>query len=238
MAVVALQHRVRTDQWETILVVANLLQRNLPALHRVAALAVRSKLAAMNIRVAIRTIATHLFEDQAHVAFCAGDFGVHAAQRVARVIVIELRIGADRLPTRVGVAFLAGNRRSAVRIGDFRLGTSHVGPRVVRRLLRRRAHQQRDESSDQRDEPACALHRTLRIPYTGPQRSTHARAAILRRHSAQSFPALLRSGEVDSRIRFLGPENSRFADAGYAGDLYARPSKHGAGFNGMARAFL
>ena len=96
MAVVALQHRVRTDQRETILVVANLLQRNLPALYRVAALADRSKLPAMNVRVAIRAIAAHLFEDQAQVAFCTGNLSVHAAQRVARVIMIELRVGADR----------------------------------------------------------------------------------------------------------------------------------------------
>ena len=100
------------DQREAVLVVANLLQRNLPALHCVTAFAVGAKLPAMNVRVAVRAMRADILEDQADVALVQATFCVHAAQRIAGVIVIELRIGADRFPAGVGVALLAGNRNA------------------------------------------------------------------------------------------------------------------------------
>ena len=89
----------------------------------------------MYVSVAIGAARTNFLEDQAEVALRAGDLRVHPAERISCLIVIELRIGADWLPTRVGVALLAGNRKCAMRIGDLRLRASDTGPRVVGRLL-------------------------------------------------------------------------------------------------------
>ena len=46
---------------------------------------------------------------------------VHAAQRVAGAVVIELGHGANGLPTGVGVAVLAGD-------GDGAMGIDYLGP--------------------------------------------------------------------------------------------------------------
>lgn len=84
VTVFALQKRVRTNQRKAILMVANLLERNLPTLDAMAALTIGAKLAAVNIRVAIGTLRSNLFEDKIGVALCAGHLGMHAAQRIAR----------------------------------------------------------------------------------------------------------------------------------------------------------
>ena len=135
MAVIALQQRVRANQWKSVLMIANLLQRNLPTFHRVTALAVGAKLAAMNVGMAVGAILAHVLENQACMALGAGHLLVHAPQRIPGVIVIELRVRADRLPARIGVTLLARDSERAVRIGDFRLWTADAGPRISRRLL-------------------------------------------------------------------------------------------------------
>lgn len=103
-----------------------------------AALAIGPELAAMNVGVAIGASGADVLEIQIGVALGASHLGMHAPQRVAGLVVIELRVGADGFPARVGVALLAGNRNGAVRIGDFGLRAADTGPRVLRRLLRRR----------------------------------------------------------------------------------------------------
>ena len=45
----------------------------------------------------------------------AGDGRVHAAQRIARLIMVELRNSANRFPAIRGVTILAGNGQAAVR---------------------------------------------------------------------------------------------------------------------------
>lgn len=135
MAVVALQHGMRANKREAILVIANLLQRNLPALHRVATFTIGAKLPTMDVGMAICTAAADLLKDQAHVAFGAGDFRVHPAQWVARLIVIELRVGADGFPACVCVTLLAWNRECSMWVRDFCLRTSDTRPRAIRRLL-------------------------------------------------------------------------------------------------------
>lgn len=79
VAIVALQHRVRTNQREAVLVIANLRKRSLPSPHRVAALAVGAELTAMDIGMAISASRAHILEHQAHMAFGARHLGVHAA---------------------------------------------------------------------------------------------------------------------------------------------------------------
>lgn len=84
VTVFALQKRMRANKREAILMVANLFERNLPAFHAMAALAIGAKLAAMNIRVAVGTLRANLFEDKIGVALCARHLCMHTAQRIAR----------------------------------------------------------------------------------------------------------------------------------------------------------
>lgn len=98
---------MRADEREAILVILDLLRRYLPALHAMTALAVRAKLPAMYVRVAIGAVGAYVLEFQVGVAFGAGHLLVHSPERVAGLIVIEFGIGADRLPARVSVAALA-----------------------------------------------------------------------------------------------------------------------------------
>ena len=74
-----------------------------------AAFAIAAELPPMYIGMAIRAVRAYVFEDQAGMAAGASHFLMHAAQRIASLIVIEFRIGADWPPTCVSVAILTGN---------------------------------------------------------------------------------------------------------------------------------
>jgi hypothetical protein len=56
MTIVTLQQGVRPGKRESILVILDLLERNLPALDGVATLTIRTKLPAMNVGVAIGAV--------------------------------------------------------------------------------------------------------------------------------------------------------------------------------------
>ena len=88
-----------------------------------AAFAVRAKLAAVNVRVAIRTRLAHLAKNKIRMALRARDLLMHPAKRIGRVVVVELGVGSDRLPTRIGVAILARHSQRPVRIGHLRART-------------------------------------------------------------------------------------------------------------------
>ena len=109
------------DQWKPILVIAYLFERDLPTLHRMATLAVRAELAAMNVRMAVRAACTHILEDGANMTFCTGYFFVHAAQWIACVVVVKFWIRADGFPAGEGVAITAGSGDWAMRIRDLGL---------------------------------------------------------------------------------------------------------------------
>lgn len=81
---------MRSDQREAILVVLYRLEPHLPSLYRVAGFAVRAELAAVNVRMTVRALGTDVREDKAGVALLTGDIHVHAAQRIACLIVVEL----------------------------------------------------------------------------------------------------------------------------------------------------
>ena len=142
--------------------VAYLLQRDLPALYRVAAFTVRAKLAAVDVGMAVGAMGAHILEDQTGMALGAGDLLMHAAQWVACVVVIELGIRPDGLPTGVTVALLAGNGDGAVRVGYLGLRSSDTGPRTVARLLRDCRNKQGYQSNDKYSDPACRSHQLLR----------------------------------------------------------------------------
>lgn len=66
--------------------------------------------------MAIGAFLTDISENEFHMALGALHFFMHAAQWVARLVVVELRNTADRLPTQRGVAVLARNCQGTVRI--------------------------------------------------------------------------------------------------------------------------
>jgi hypothetical protein len=78
VAVVALQHGMRSYERESILVIANLLKRNLPTLHRVAALAAGTKLSAMDVSMAIGACLAHVLEDKTRMTLRAANLLMHA----------------------------------------------------------------------------------------------------------------------------------------------------------------
>ena len=109
MAVVALDGGVSTQQRKSILVILYLLNRDIPALHRVALGAVRAHLPLVNICVAILAVFAYVGKNWLCMALDALDFFMHAAQRVLRFVVIEFRNGADGLPGGSRVAVFAGD---------------------------------------------------------------------------------------------------------------------------------
>jgi hypothetical protein len=116
VAIGALQRGVRSEQREAVLVRLDLLRVQVPTIHGVALFAPVAELAAMNIGVAVGAVHADVFEHEADVALRAGNAGVHSAQGIARLIVVELRNAADRLPTGGGVAVFAGNTDRTVGI--------------------------------------------------------------------------------------------------------------------------
>lgn len=114
MAVRTLQKRVGTQQGKAILMLLDPLGLDIPAFHRVTLLTIGAKLAAVDIRVAIRAARADVREDKIGMALVAIHFLVHAAQRVARQVVIKLRNTADGFPTRIRVAVLARDVDGAV----------------------------------------------------------------------------------------------------------------------------
>jgi hypothetical protein len=142
VAVVAGRRRVRAGQREAVHVLIDLLHRNFPAADGVAGLASRSHLAPVNVGVAVSAFVADVGEDHLGVAGSAGDACVHAAQRIASLLVIELGHGTDRLPAIDSVAVLARHIEVAVR-----------APRVLRCLGQRAENGRRQQQPP--DHPLC-----------------------------------------------------------------------------------
>jgi len=109
VALFAIEGRVCTDQREPVLVIPNLVNRRRPALHRVAAVALRAHAAAMNIGVTVAAVTPDVAENRLQVALRAGHGFVHAGQRIWCGVVIELRVLPNGPPTAEGVTVLAGD---------------------------------------------------------------------------------------------------------------------------------
>lgn len=101
---------VRAEKREAILVIFKLLRRNRPTEHGMAARAIRAHLALVDVRMAVLTILTDVCKNWIYVASGTLHFFVHAAERVFRFVMIELRNFADRPPCRGGMAVFARNR--------------------------------------------------------------------------------------------------------------------------------
>jgi len=91
--------RMRADEREAILMVTNRGYGNLPAFDGVAGFTIRAELAAVNVGMAIRTFLPHIRKNEFHMALGALHLFVHAAQRVAGLVVVKFRDASDGLPT-------------------------------------------------------------------------------------------------------------------------------------------
>lgn len=80
-----------------------------------ALLAIRSHLPAVDVRVAIRAVLSHIREYRLCMAFHALHFFVHSSQRVICLVVVEFRDSADGTPTRRRVTVLTWDSQCAVR---------------------------------------------------------------------------------------------------------------------------
>ena len=141
MALIALDKCMRPHQRESIVVVLDRLDVDLPALDCVAALAIGAKLATVNVCMTLGALRACLFEDQVRVALRAGNLRVHPAQRIAGRVVIELRVRPYRLPAHVRMAVLARNGNWAVWIGHFCLRAADLRLCAVGRHMRLQSSQ-------------------------------------------------------------------------------------------------
>ena len=131
MAGIAIHHGVRAYQWKAVLVILDCTDIRLPAFDGVARFTVGAHLPAMNVCMAVGALATYIRENRLRVAGSAGHIRVHAAQRIFRLIVIELRNRANRLPSRRRVAVLARDieRRTVRAARTIARGASPCGRR-------------------------------------------------------------------------------------------------------------
>jgi hypothetical protein len=79
MAIFALYGRVRSQQWEAILVIFHLLDGDIPALNGVALCAVRAHFSLVNVGVTVLAILANVGKDGLAVALHALHLFVHAA---------------------------------------------------------------------------------------------------------------------------------------------------------------
>jgi hypothetical protein len=79
VAILALHCGVSPQKWETILVILNLLDGNIPPEHGVTLRAIRSHLPLVNIGVTILALLADISKDRLNVALLARYFFVQAA---------------------------------------------------------------------------------------------------------------------------------------------------------------
>ena len=105
---VAIHGSVRTDQGKTVLVLVDIVDRNLPARNSVAQVALSSVFPAVDVGVTILAGVANLGENPLDVAFLARHLRVHATEREAGLLVIKFGIAANGHPCICGVTVLTG----------------------------------------------------------------------------------------------------------------------------------
>lgn len=98
VAGIAVHSSVRSSQREAVVMLLNVLNRDLPSTDGVALLTVRSQLALVNVGVTVLATLSNVGENRPDVTFRAVHGLVHAAQRIFRLVVIEFRNAADWFP--------------------------------------------------------------------------------------------------------------------------------------------
>jgi hypothetical protein len=114
MAGIARNGGVRSYQRKAVLMLLNVLDRDMPSFDRVARLTFRSHLSAMDVCVALGALVSNLFEHQFCMTLRAGNRHMHSAQWICRLFVIEIGNCTDWFPAQTGVARLAGKIEGAV----------------------------------------------------------------------------------------------------------------------------
>src|SRR5262249_39755553 len=97
-----------TDQREAVLMFVDVVDGDLPAVHALADVALRSVLPAVQVRMAILALLAKVAEDGIKMTFLAGHVDVHAAQRIGRLVVVKLWVFSNGRPGCGRVAVLAG----------------------------------------------------------------------------------------------------------------------------------
>lgn len=129
VAGIAVQRSVRPHQGETVIVVLDLRDRNLPATYRVTLFAIGAKLALVNIGVAIGAACPYIGEHRLGMALRAAHALVQSAQReFGLAVVVKFRDRPDRLPAFHRMAVLAGDIQVAVRAARIDIALGRAGP--------------------------------------------------------------------------------------------------------------
>jgi len=106
---IAVHRRVCADQGKPILMLVDGLDQNLPATYSMAGVALRPIPSPVNVGVTVLAIATCIREHGVDVTFLAAHTRVQSAQWVSGLVVIEIRLSADRSPCGRSVTTLARN---------------------------------------------------------------------------------------------------------------------------------
>jgi len=96
-------------------VLLHLGNQHLPSIDGMTLFAVRSKLALVDVRMAIRALNSHIGKNRLRMALRARHALVHTTQRKLCEIVIELWQAANWFPSERGVTVLAGDIQISVR---------------------------------------------------------------------------------------------------------------------------
>jgi hypothetical protein len=120
MTRLAIRHRMRAEQRETVRVIVHGRKRNAPSPNGMTLLAVASHLAAMKIGMTIGALLSDAGEYLAGMTLPAVKPHVHPAKRKSGFRVLKIREWPNRPKTRRGVTISAGNSDRSVRAA-FRL---------------------------------------------------------------------------------------------------------------------
>jgi len=107
MAGVAVYGGVRADQGKAVLMLVDVVNRDLPAVWVMAEFALRAVFAAMQVGMTVLAFLRRIAENERFVTIGTIYLGVPAAQRKFRLRVLELEPGTERFPALCGVTFLA-----------------------------------------------------------------------------------------------------------------------------------
>lgn len=115
VASIAIHSGVSARQWKAIVVILDVFICDLPSAYGVALFAICAQLATVNVSMAVLATLADVGEDHFYVALGTGDGRMHAAKRVAGLIVVEFRNRANRFPGTRRVAVLT--RYSQISVG-------------------------------------------------------------------------------------------------------------------------
>jgi len=115
VALLAWHGGVSPQEWETILVILDCLDGNVPSEYRVTLGAIRAHLALVNVGVTVLTLLARVRKDRLDMALRAFHFFVHSAQRILGLVMIKFRNWPDGPPTCGRVAIFTGHGKGTVR---------------------------------------------------------------------------------------------------------------------------